>query len=85
MTGGIAKGCLLGLLAVVISLCVTYPLVTFFIYMKSPLFGWAGVHGGVWLIVWWILFFPVYGILIKIDALRLRRNKRIQNADLNQA
>jgi hypothetical protein len=53
--------------------------------MKSPLFGWAGVHGGVWLIVWWILFFPVYGILIKIDALRLRRNKRIQNADLNQA
>lgn len=84
MTGGIAKGCALSLLAVAISLCLTYPVVVLFAYMKSPLFGWAGMHGGVWIIVWWILFFPVYGILIKLDGLRLRQKKRIQNLDQNQ-
>jgi len=82
MTGGIAKGCGLSLLAVAISLCLTYPLVAFFIYMKSPFFNWAGMHGGVWIIVWWILFFPVYGIIIKIDDLRQRRKK--QKSDHNQ-
>ena len=84
MTGGIAKGCALSLLAVAISFCLTYPVVVFFASMKSPLFGWAGMHGSVWLIIWWILFFPVYGILLKLDGLRLRQKRRIQNSDLNQ-
>ena len=75
MTSGIGRGCALSLLAVVISLCITYPVVAFFVYMKSPFFGWAGMHGGSWIIVWWILFFPVYGILVKLDDLRRRKKK----------
>jgi hypothetical protein len=84
MTGGAAKGCALSLLAVVISFCITYPLVAFFIYMKSPFFDGAAMHGGVWIIVWWILFFPVYGALIKIDDLRQRQKKRIPKLDQDQ-
>jgi uncharacterized membrane protein len=84
MTSGIGKGCALSLLAVVISLCITYPVVAFFAHMKSPFFGWAGMHGGTWIVVWWILFFPMYVILVKIDNLRQRQKKRIPKLDQNQ-
>jgi hypothetical protein len=79
MASGVGRGCALSLLAAMTSLCITYPVVAFLAYMKSPFFGWAGMHGGTWIILWWILFFPVYGIPVKIYDLRKRKKKgRIQ-------
>ena len=74
MTNGVAKGCGLSLLALAISLLLTFLLLVIFTYLKLP-FGWAFIHGGGPILVWWLIFFPVYGILLKMYSLRQKRSQ----------
>jgi hypothetical protein len=70
---GIGKGCLFSVLALGISLVLTSLLLAVFSGSNTTSVGAFLESGGV-IIVWWILFFPVYGILLRIDRRRQKRS-----------
>jgi uncharacterized membrane protein len=71
-----AKGCLLGLIALVSSLyLVLGPIQGIFNYMGWPVFNGAGLHAGTWIIAWPLVFGIGYFLLLWIDRLWRQRSK----------
>jgi hypothetical protein len=71
-----AKGCLLSLIATLLSFLLLFPLQEICNRMDWQAFNGAGLHAGTWIVAWPLLFLMSYCLLLAIDRPWRARSKQ---------